>query len=373
MSRRRLLRVVLDGTPLLGQRTGIGRYTAALLDELAGLAAGCGLDVGVSAFSLRGHRSLRSRLPAGVRARGLPVPARVLRAAWRRLPVPPIELLVGAVGVMHATNFVLPPAIRAAGVLTVHDLAFLDRPDELAPAEHGLPALVRAAARRAAVVCTPTTAVARQVVQRLGVRDDRIVVTPLGVDPAWFVAAAPNAETRRRLRLPKQYLLFVGTAQPRKGLDVLLAAHAAAPSAPPLVLAGAAGWGPQPADPEPAERHRVLRTGYLSEVDLRRVVAGATALVLPSRDEGFGLPLLEALACGIPVITTDAPALLEVAGGHAQHVPVGDVDALAHALATVDAAARDAETAAARRAHASEFTWRACAESTVDAYRLAAG
>jgi glycosyltransferase involved in cell wall biosynthesis len=136
------------------------------------------------------------------------------------------------------------------------------------------------------------------------------------------------------------------------------------------VLAGAAGWGPpvQPADPD-----RVLRTGYLSEVDLRRVVAGAAALVLPSRDEGFGLPLLEALACGIPVISTDAPALVEVAAGHAQHVPVGDVDALAAALSTVDTAARDPERAAARRSHASEFTWRSCAESTVDAYRLAAG
>jgi glycosyltransferase involved in cell wall biosynthesis len=364
------LQIVVDGTPLLGQRTGVGRYTAALLDELAGLAEPEGLDIGVAAFSLRGHRTLRSRLPAGVRARGLPAPARALRAAWRRLPVPPVELLVGHADVVHATNFVLPPAVRAAGVVTVHDLAFLDRPDELEPAQRGLPALVRDATRRAAMVCTPTTAVARQVVQRLGVRDDRIVVTPLGVDPAWFVAAPPSAEARRRLNLPQQYLLFVGTAQPRKGLDVLLAAHQAAPGAPPLVLTGAAGWGPEVpvGDPE-----RVLRTGYLPEVDLRRVVAGAAALVLPSRDEGFGLPVLEALACGIPVIATDAPALVEVAAGYAQHVPVGDIGALAEALSTVDSAARDPQTAAARRAHASEFTWRSCAESTVAAYRLAAG
>lgn len=365
--------MVLDGTPLLGQRTGVGRYTAALLDELAGLAASGDqgeLSIGVTAFSLRRRRSLITRLPAGVTARGLPVPARALRALWRRVPLPPLELLVGFTDVVHATNFVLPPTLRAAGVVTLHDLAFLDRPDELSPAEHALPGLVRDAARRAAVVCTPTTAVARQVVQRLGVRDDRIVVTPLGVDPAWFVAAPPSADTRRRLRLPPHYLLFVGTAQPRKGLDVLLDAHAAAPHAPPLVLAGAAGWGPQTAAGDPK---RVLRTGYLPEVDLRRVVAGAAALVLPSRDEGFGLPVLEALACGIPVITSDVPALVEVAGGHAEHFPVGSVDALAAALSVVDGAARDAQTAAARRGHASEFTWRACAESTVDAYRLAAG
>jgi glycosyltransferase involved in cell wall biosynthesis len=364
-----LLRVVVDGTPLLGQRTGIGRYTAALLDELAGLAVDAALDIGVAAFTVRGRRTLRARLPAGVRVRGLPVPARALRAAWRRVPLPPVELLVGPVGVVHATNFVLPPAVRAAGVVTVHDLAFLDRPDELAPAEHALPELVRDAARRAAVVCTPTTAVARQVVQRLGVRDDRIVVTPLGVDPAWFVAAPPGIEVRRRLKLPCRYLLFVGTAQPRKGLDVLFEAHKIAAGAPPLVLAGPAGWGATLPNGDP---RRVLRTGYLPEVDLRRVVAGAEALVLPSRDEGFGLPVLEALACGVPVITSDAPALVEVAAGHAQHVPIGDVGALADALSTVDGADRTPETAAARRAHASMFTWRACAESTVDAYRLAA-
>jgi glycosyltransferase involved in cell wall biosynthesis len=364
------MRVLLDGTPLLGQRTGVGRYTAALLDELAGVRE---LDVRATAFTMRGHGMLQSRLPAGIRARGWPVPARLLRWAWSRLPVPPVELIAGGCDVFHATNFVLPPTIRAAGVVTVHDLAFLDRPDELAPAAHDLPELVRRSARRAAVVCTPTTAVARQVVHRLRVRDDRIVVTPLGVDPAWFVAAPSNIEARRRLQLPSQYLLFVGTAQPRKGLDVLLAAHNLASKSadvPPLVLAGAAGWGPAVNVTNPK---RVLRTGYLSEVDLRRVMAGAFALVLPSRDEGFGLPVLEALACGIPVVATDAPALLEVAGGYAQHVPVGDVEALASALGALDDAPRDPVSAAARRAHASEYTWRTCAEATVEAYRLAAG
>lgn len=363
-----MMRILLDGTPLLGQRTGVGRYTAALLDELASVRD---LDVRVTAFTVRGRGALQSRLPAGIRASGWPAPARLLRRAWLRFPLPPIELIAGRCDVFHATNFVLPPAIRAAGVLTLHDLAFLERPDELAPAEHDLPELVRLSARRAAVVCTPTTAVARQVVHRLKVRDDRIVVTPLGVDPAWFVAAAPSAEARRRLRLPSQYLLFVGTAQPRKGLDVLLAAHTLASKSadvPPLVLAGAAGWGPTVAVTDP---RRVLRTGYLSEVDLRRVMAGAFALVLPSRDEGFGLPVLEALACGIPVVTTDAPALVEVAGGYADHVPVGDVEALACALSAVDEVPRDPVTAAARRAHASEYTWRSCAEATVEAYRLA--
>jgi glycosyltransferase involved in cell wall biosynthesis len=112
-------------------------------------------------------------------------------------------------------------------------------------------------------------------------------------------------------------------------------------------------------------------TGYLSDVDLRNVVAGASALVLPSRDEGFGLPVLEAMACDVPVICSDVPALREVAGGHATLVPFGDLDAMRVAL---NAALQEPPTPAtltARRSHAGEYTWRRCAETTIAAYRRA--
>ena len=151
------LRVLLDGTALLGRRTGIGRYTAALVAELATRAD---LDLTVTGFTARGQRALRAAVPGGVRVRGGPVPARGLRAAWQRGAWPPVELLAGDTDVLHAPNFVLPPSRRAAGVVTIHDLAFLDRPDELAPANRDLPDLVRSAARRAAAVCTPSRAVA---------------------------------------------------------------------------------------------------------------------------------------------------------------------------------------------------------------------
>src|SRR3979409_326039 len=118
-------------------------------------------------------------------------------------------------------------------------------------------------------------------------------------------------------------------------------------------------------------RGRVIRTGSLSDVDLGSVVAGAAALALPSRDEGFGLPVLEALACSVPVVCSDIPALREVAGGHARHVPVGDVDALGAALEAALGDPPGAAVLAARRAHAAEFTWRRCAELTVAAYRRA--
>ncbi|GAA2664860.1 MULTISPECIES: glycosyltransferase family 1 protein [Actinosynnema] len=358
---RRPLTVLLDGTPLLGQRTGIGRYTAALAEELASMVDE--VDVRAVAFTLRGWRALRTVLPHDVVARGLPVSARLLRQFWLRAPFPPVEVLAGLADVMHATNFVLPPSVRAGGVVTIHDLAMLDHPGDLPPSDARLPELVRQSAARAAVVCTPTRAVADQVVERLGVPEDRIVVTPLGVDPAWFAARPPSDPVRARLRLPLEYLLFVGAGGPRKGLDRLIAAHAARPELPPLVLAGPGESGVD---------GRVVRTGYLTEIDLRRVVAGASALVLPSRDEGFGLPVLEALACNVPVVCSDVPALREVAGGHAVHVPVGDVEALGQALVETVETPPSPAAQAARRAHASEFTWRRTAELTVKAYEKAA-
>ncbi|HEX2301430.1 MAG TPA: glycosyltransferase family 1 protein [Pseudonocardiaceae bacterium] len=365
-SRQGTIRVLLDGTPLLGQRSGIGHYTAALLAELAD-RPDAGVTVTVTAFTARGQAPLRTAAPPGLRVRGRPVPARALRAAWRRSSWPPVELLTGRADVLHATNFVLPPSRYARGVVTVHDLAFLQRPDDLAPQQRDLPDLVRRSVARAAVVCTPTAAVAEQVSDRLRVPRERIVITPLGVDPGWQEATAPDAELRAALELPPRYLLFAGTAQPRKGLDVLLAAHAARPGLPPLVLAGSAGWGTTTA-PGP----RLHRVGYLADRELRSVMAGAAALVLPSHDEGFGLPVLEAMATGTPVVCSDIPALREVAGGLATLVPPGDAVALGSALASVLAAGSGStEAVAARRAHAALYTWQHCARATLHAYQLA--
>ncbi|MGB8254923.1 MAG: glycosyltransferase family 1 protein, partial [Pseudonocardiaceae bacterium] len=360
---QRPLRVLLDGTPLLGQRSGIGRYTAALLRELATRSD---VDVMVTAFTARGQIALRGVVPGGVAVRGGPVPARALRALWQWVDWPPTELLAGDADVLHATNFVLPPSKRARGVVTVHDLAFLDRPDFLSRPQRDLPDLVQRSAARAAIVCTPSNAVAQQVTRRLGVPAERVVVTPLGVDHSWFNSVAPTDALRARLGLPPRYLLFVGAAQPRKGLDVLLEAHRSQPDLGPLVLAGPAGWGPTL-----TTSSRVHTVGYLDEAGLRCVVAGATAVVLPSRDEGFGLPVLEAMAAGIPVVCSDLPALREVTGGLATLVPPGNPAALATALASVDGTACDPAGANARRAHAACYSWKSCAQATVRAYRKA--
>lgn len=355
------LRVLLDGTPLLGDRTGIGRYTVSLSEELASLP---GVDTRAVAFTLRGWRRLRTALPHGVRARGMPVAARLLRKAWLRSSFPPIELFAGPTDVVHGTNFVLPETLRAARVLTIHDLAFLDAPGELPAGDRELPRLVRNGAVRADVICTPTAAVADTVAERFDVDRDKIEVTPLGVDAGWFTGRPPGERTRERLGLPPQYILFAGAAGPRKGLDWLGKAHALAEDLPPIVFAGP-GVFPMTA--------RSRHIGYLSDLDLQRVVAGASVLVLPSRDEGFGLPLLEAMACDVPVVCTDVPALREVSGGLARLVPYGDTEGLADALRDALSEPHAASTSAIRRAHAASFTWRRCAEATVTAYRHAVG
>ncbi|PXY32388.1 glycosyl transferase [Prauserella muralis] len=351
--------MLLDGTPLLGNRTGIGRYTASLSEELASMSD---VDTRAVAFTLRGWRRLRTVLPHGVRARGMPVAARLLRKAWLRSSFPPVELFAGPTDVVHGTNFVLPSAARAAGVLTIHDLAFLDAPGELPPSDRELPELVRRGAAKADVVCTPTAAVADAVAERLGIDRGKVEVTPLGVDAGWFTGRPPSDTVRERLGLPGRYVLFAGAAGPRKGLDWLVKAHGLNPDLPTLVFAGPGGF------PRGERLHHI---GYLSDLDLQRVVAGAAALVLPSRDEGFGLPVLESMACDVPVVCTDVPALREVSGGLARLVPYGDVEGLAAALAEAVEEPKAASASATRRAHAASFTWRRCAAATVSAYRRA--
>lgn len=351
------MRIGLDCTPLLGARTGIGRYTQSLLSALASTGED---DLVATAFTLRGRGRLA--VPPGVEVRARPLPARSLHGAWARSELPPVEWLTGRLDAFHATNFVLPPLRRAGGVVTVHDLAFLHLTSTVSSASARYRALVPRSIRRAAVVVTPSEAVADQVREAYDPRVP-VVAVPHGVAPAWAHARPPSEALRAHLGLPSSYLLFVGTLEPRKDVRTLLAAHRLLPDAPPLVLVGPPGWGEQ------VDVSGAVTPGYLDEDDLRPVVAGAAALVLPSRDEGFGLPLLEALAAGTPVVASDLPVLREVGGTHATYAPVGDAAAFATALQSVLDAPGDP---AARRAHAATFTWAASAEGHRAAYRLAA-
>jgi glycosyltransferase involved in cell wall biosynthesis len=409
------VRVGLDATPLLGPRTGVGRYVAGLAGALAGLAGPEPEELVLVPFSWRGTRELPAVAPSGPRVRcgRRRVPARLLQAAWARLPWPPVEWLAGRVEVFHATNFVAPPAGRAATVVTVHDLTYLRFPGMVSDASARYRDLVPRAVARGAVVCAPTAAVAAEVAAEYGLPPDRLVVTPLGVDDTWRRATPPDPAWLAAHDLPARYLLFVGNREPRKNLGTLLAAYrellagkggAAAPArtagrppetraigvgdgprvgegagtttasagtaVPPLVLVGPPGWG-EALDTAGLPPDAVRTPGYLPEPDLARVVVGAAALVAPSWYEGFGLPALEALACGTPVVAADLPAHREVLGDQAELVPPGDPAALAAALARVLEDPGGEPVRAARRARAAGFTWERCARATLSAYRLA--
>ena len=391
------MKVGLDATPLLGPQTGVGRYVAALAGALATLPGAEPEEVALVPFSWRGTADLprvvatleggpapgAGRLRCGRRR----VPARLLQAAWTRLPVPPVEWLAGPVDVFHATNYVAPPARRAASVVTVHDLSYLRYPEMVTAASARYLELVPRALRRGAVVCTPTAAVAAEVADTYRLAPDRLVVTPLGVGPAWRRAVAPDPAWLAAHELPERYLLFVGTREPRKNLPTLLAAYrallagrvppadgpgAAVAGVPPLVLAGPPGWG-EALDLAGLPPGAVRTPGYLAEEDLASLVAGAAALAFPSWYEGFGLPALEALACGTPVVASELPALREVLADQAELVPPGDADALADALLRVLDDPGGEPARAARRARAAGFTWDACARASLAAYHRALG
>lgn len=362
-----MLSARLDGTPLLGGRTGVGRYTEHLVRELA---ARNDVSVGVTAFTLRGAGGLPAVVPAGVTTRSLPIPARLLRRAWAATGQPPVWMLAGRSDVFHGTNFVLPPTGRAAGVVTVHDLTYLMHPDTVDAASRELLDLVPRSLRRAGAVATPTRAVAEAVGDAYRIDSDKIVVTPLGVTRSWFDTAPATTQELRAWGLPPRYLLFVGAREPRKDLATLLAAHARAqavePDTAPLLLVGPDGWGGSAGRPS----SDVRLAGYQDQRRLPAIVAAAEALVLPSLYEGFGMPALEAMATGTRTIVSDAAALLEVTGGHAEVFTVRDVDALADLLTP---RADEPSAPDRRRRWAAGWTWQACAEATMTAYRTAIG
>lgn len=359
--------ITLDATPLLGTRTGIGRYVDRLVSHLPAAVARRDVDatIQVTTWTARGGRV--PALPDGVRQVGPRVPARLLRECWRRWDAPPVEALTGRTDVMHGTNFVSPPTRRAHEVLTVHDLTFALHAETVTAASLQYRELVPRALARGAHVLTPTSAVAAAVAEHYGLADERVTTTLLGVDAPWFDARPAAAGWLAEHGLPDQFVLFVGSLDPRKNLPRLLEAHARLrrdrPGTPDLVLAGPAGR-----EERLAATPGVHVTGWLADEDLRALVAASRLLALPSLDEGFGLPVLEALATGRPALVSSVPALLEVGGPHVVAAPPDDVDALAAALAQVLDAPDDATTAAARQDWARAFTWDACADRTLDAY-----
>lgn len=362
------LRVLLDGTPLIGNRAGIGRYTEQLLTELAARPE---IDARATAFSLGASKALTSQLPAGVTSRVPPIPARLLDPAWRHLRQPPVEWLAKKADVFHATNFLLPPLRRIAAVVTVHDLAFVTHPATVNPQASDLSALVPLTLARADAVCTDSDVIRARLESHFQVPPERIFVAPIAVDASWAAAQPADAALRSRLGLPESYVVFVGTREPRKDIGTLLVAYRKlraelGDDAPALLLVGSPGWGVDPAA-EPVEG--VVVADYLPQEVMPAVVAGARVLVMPSLDEGFGMPAVEGLAAGVPVVVSDIPTLLEVTGGAAITFPVGDPAALAKAL--TDALRGAGPGRSQRIQQAAGFTAQRMVDRTIDAYQYA--
>lgn len=364
------LRVAVDATPLLGVRTGVGVFTDALLRGLAGRD-----DIDVTAFpvSVSGRARFREVAPPGVRVRTPPLPARALHARWQRRSTPRIDRLVGRPDVVHGPNFVVPPA-RAARVATVHDLTTVRFPELCHADTLRFPDIVRRAAAEGAWIHTVSEAVRDEVVAELGLEPERVVAVPNGFD-----APVGDPAVGRRLAGVDRYVLAVGTVEPRKDLPSLVAAvDRLATEHPDLVLVHAGGDGWQVERLEQAlaamaHPTRVRRLGHVPHDQLGHLYAGARVFAYPSVYEGFGIPVLEAMACDVPVVTTAVPALREVAGDAAAIVSVGDVDALAGAIATAWSDERWRAQAVERgRQRCERYSWEACVDGIVGIYRAAA-
>lgn len=347
---------------------GTGRYARELA---AGLRTTAAPGDGVEAWTAW-HRDISAaRIPGLAPVRRFPLPRRPLIAAWERGAAWPLPR---GVDVVHAPTLLAPTRVSVPLVVTVHDAVPWTHPETLTPRgvrwHRGMAERV---ARRADAIVVPTRAVADELARHLR-PEAPVEVVGLGVSGQ--LTPPPDGDARaRELGLPVgPFLLSLATLEPRKGLDVLIDALAQ-PVAPavPLLLVGQPGWGAVEPDVLaaraglPAGRVRTL--GHLSDADLAVVLARATALVAPSRAEGFGLPVLEAMAAGTAVVSSDAPALAEVGGGATLLTPVGDAGALAEALDRVvgDDALRSALEASGRR-RAAHYSWTATAARMWELY-----
>ena len=360
-------RVAVDATAVPARLTGAGVYVARVLAELAARD-----DLELEAFcapSSAGALAAPGLRLRPVRLAGAGRPARI---AWTQL----LARRAGA-GLLHGVHYELPLRSRLPQVVTIHDLTLLTHPEwhEASKVRYFGWAMRRAVASATRVLCVSATTAA-DLTERLGVPGDRVDVTPLGTDlrPA---TDAQVAEVRRRLGLDGPYLLGLGTVEPRKDLPTLVRAFAALAAELPhrLVLAGLAGWGAGELEAAVAASgvaDRILVTGYVADADKAALLTGADVFAYPSRYEGFGLPVLEAMACGTPVVTTTGGSLPEVAGDAATLIDPGDEDALAAAIAKLatDPAARQ-DAAARGLARAATFTWKRCADLTATAYARA--
>jgi glycosyltransferase involved in cell wall biosynthesis len=354
----RPLRIAVDYTSAINQNAGIGRFVRNLVNAVVA-------NDTTDAFLLE----------------------RWTNIIWHRLQVPlPADWLTGPIDLFHSPDFVLPPVRAARSILTVHDLAFLLYPECAdASLRAYLEKTVPRSVQRADYVVADSENTRNDVICLLGVPPERVTVVPGGVDPVFKPVTDPArlAAFRRTLGLDPvtPYILFIGVIEPRKNLMGLIEAFdilKARRSLPhKLVVAGRRGWLSE-ATMERAERSpyrsEIIFPGFIPEEELPTLYSAAEAFAFPSHYEGFGLPVLEAMACGTPVVASRASSLPEVVGDAGMQVDPDDSERLASALELL---ALNPEMRADFRergiARAAGFTWDAAAQVMLDVYHKVAG
>lgn len=385
------MRILIDYRPALRQRTGVGEYVHQLAralaeqrvdraverrvgDRRAGFNADT-VEVFTSSWKDRPSVTAVADLGPAVRVTDRRIPVQLLNAGWQRCGWPPVEWLTGrAYDVVHSPNPLLVPSRRAARLVTIHDLDFLLHPERShAEMRRTYPALVGRHAAAADGIIVVSQQMAAQVVELLHVDPDRVSVCPHGI-PRW-TAGGPIAPGNLR----GEYVLFFGTLEPRKNVDGLLAAYsdlcARRPDVPPLTLAGgsvpgAEGW--REMIERPPLKGRVRYIGYVADRDRQALYAGARLLVLPSFNEGFGMPVAEAMSLGVPVVASTRGALPEVCGEAALLADPEDIAGISRAMERMLFEPKLAVEMAERGLRqARQFTWTRAAELTRAAYERA--
>ncbi len=371
-------RVLVDATAVPADRGALGRYVDGVVCALHEAGTDLALACQRADEERYGRLLPGARIVAGPTA----IAHRPARLAWEQTGLPLVAQQVGA-DVLHAPHYSMPVRPGVPTVVTVHDLAFFTEPDAHSPvAATFFKSAIRTAVRRATRLLVPSKATRDDLVRVLGADPTKIDVAYHGVDQTLF--HRPDQEQVRRVsdRLGLHghpYIAYLGSLETRKNIPALIAAWVATvaerPDPPALVLGGSGGWSEevdQAVAAVPA-RLRLLRPGYLRFSDLPGFFGGSLVVAFPSRGEGFGLPVLEAMACGAPVLTTHRASLPEV-GGDAVAYTEPDAASITVALyAILDDPARRAALGDAGYARAREFTWAASAQAHMASYLRAAG
>jgi glycosyltransferase involved in cell wall biosynthesis len=358
------LRVVIDGRALVGRRTGIGVHTAEIARRL---------DVTPPPL-IATHAPVEDR--SGIEPLRFRVDAAALGVQWQQLKLARVAREEG--DVLWGPHGTLPLALKTPAVVTVHDLTSITM-----PRRHRLKTVlsfnlfIRRSLEIASKVAVVSKATADEVIEHFGVAPERIAIVPNGVDPFFHPAAEGQASLPFDLR-ERGYLLYVGTIEPRKGIGNLLDAWEQLDDRRlKLVICGSLGWDTTPIlkriDTHP-RREEIIVSGYLDRAQLRELYRRCALFVYPSFYEGFGLPPLEAMACGAAVVTSDGGAIPEIVGEAAEIVPAGDSDALVSRIRFLLAdEARRAELVARGVLRAAEFTWERSAKLMQGLLESAAG